>query len=123
MFLSGGLYGLLYGGYIFLDADAQLQLPAQPPQAGGNGVDAQGRGLAAPSCPSVVIKAPPSIRQGVDLRLEGIMLHSELCRRFNAVFHQVGKLPLVSIKFSDFLPHGKSRPISRAAGGDFPQQI
>ena len=123
MFLLGGLYRRLHHGQIFFNADAQLQLPAQPPQAGGNGVDAQGRGLAAPSCPSVVIKAPPSIRQGVDLRLEGVMLHSELCHRFNAVFHQVSKLPLVSVKFSDFLTHRKSRPISRAAGGDFPQQI
>ena len=104
MFLLVGLHRRLYRGQVLLDADAQLQLPAQPPQAVSNGVDAQGSGLAAPSGPSVVIEAPPPIRQGVDLRLEGVMLHSELCRRFNAVFHQVGKLPLVSVKFPYFIP-------------------
>lgn len=100
----GGLHRRLYCGQVLLDAEAQLQLPAQNPQTGGNGVDAQGSGLAAPSGPSVVVEAPPPVRQGVDLRLEGVMLHGELCRRFNAVFHQVGKLPLVSVKFPDFIP-------------------
>lgn len=105
MLLLGGLHRRLYCGQVLLNADAQLQFPAQNPQTGGNGVDAQGGGLATPSGPPVVVEAPAPVRQGVDLRLDGVMLHGELCRRFNAVFHQVGKLPLVSIKFHDLIPH------------------
>lgn len=105
MLLLGGLHRRLYRWKIFLNADAQLQFPAQLPQTGGDGVDAQGSGFAAPSGLSVVIEAPPPIRQGIDLRLDGVMLHGELFRRFNTGFHQVSKLPLVSVKFPDFLPH------------------
>lgn len=105
MLLLGGLYRRLYRGQVLLNAGTQLQIPAQFPQTGGDGVDAQGCGFAAPSGPSVVVKAPPPVRQGIDLRLDGVMLHGELCRRFNTVSHQVGKLPLVSVKFPDFLPH------------------
>ena len=105
MLLLGGLYRRLYCGQVLLNAGTQLQFPAQFPQAGSNGVDAQGRGFAAPSGPSVVVKAPPPVCQGVNLRLDGVMLHGKLHRRLNTVFHQIGKLPLVSVKLPDFLPH------------------
>ena len=48
-----------------------------------------------------LIQLPPLVRQGVDLRLQGVILHGELVRRLNAIFHQILKLLLVSVKFDD----------------------
>ena len=104
MFLSGGLYGLLYGGYIFLDAGAQLQLPAQLPQAGGEIGDCLDHFLAAPSGPFCVVEFPALARQGVDLCLECVMLHGQLRRRFDVVLHQIDELALAAAKLPDLVP-------------------
>lgn len=123
MFLLGGLYRRLYRWQILLDADAQLQLPAQLPQAGGDGGDILGNALPASSSPFRIVDVPALVCQGVDLRLERVMLHGQLRRCFNVVFHQVDELPLAAVKPPDFIPQQKNRPIPRTAGGDFPQQI
>lgn len=86
------------------NAGAQLQLPAQFPQTGGDIGNGLGRVPAAPSGPLDVVKNPPLFRQGVDLRLKGVMLHGQLIRCLDAVLHQIGKLPLVSVKPPDFVP-------------------
>ena len=92
-------------GQIALNTDAQLQVPAQFPQAAGDLSDFLGDVLAALSGPLCFVQIPPLVRQSIDLRLERVILHGKLFRRLNAVFHQIGKLPLVAVKFSDFLPH------------------
>ena len=91
-------------GQVALDTDAQLQVPAQLPQAAGDLGDFLGDALASLSGPICLVQIPPLVRQRVNLRLERIILHGKLFRRFNAVFHQIGKLPLVAVKFGDFLP-------------------
>ena len=82
----------------------QLQFPAQPPETGGDGGDILGNVLPTPSSPFRVIEAPAPVCQSVDFRLQRVVLHGQLRRRFNAVFHQIDKLPLVSVKLPDFIP-------------------
>lgn len=113
----------LYRGQVALDTDAQFQVPAQLPQAAGDLGDLLGDALTALSGPLCFVEVPALVRQGVDLRLERVVLHGKLFRRFNAIFHQIGKLPLVAVKFGDFLPQQKSRPIPRTASRDSSQQI
>lgn len=68
-----------------------------------------------------LIQLPPLVRQGVDLRLQGVILHGELARRLNTVFHQILKLFLVSVKFDDLRPGDK--PALGTPFRDGPQQI
>jgi len=70
-----------------------------------------------------LIQLPPLVRQGVDLRLEGVILHGELARRLNTVFHQILKLLLVSVKFDDLRPGDNRRPPPGTAVRDSPQQV
>ena len=62
-------------GQVALNADAQLQFPAQFPQAGGDGGDFPGGALVQPSSPFCIVEVTALIRQGVDFRLERIILH------------------------------------------------
>ena len=91
-------------GQVALDTDAQLQIPAQRPQAACDLSDLLGDALAALSGSFCFVEVPALVRQGVDLRLERVILHGKLFRRFNAIFHQIGELPLIAVKFDDFLP-------------------
>lgn len=98
-----GLHRCLYCGHIPLNTGAQLQFPAQPPQTLGNLSDILGDFLAAPSGPFCVVKPPALVCQGVDLRLERVILHGKLGRCLNVVLHQIGKLLLVTVKLDQFL--------------------
>ena len=94
----------LHRGQVALNTDAQFQVAAQLPQAAGDLGDFLGDALAAMSGPFCLVQIPALVRQSVDLRLERVVLHGKLFRRFNAIFHQIGELPLVAVKFGDFLP-------------------
>ena len=104
MFMLWILDRRLHRGQVALDTDTQLQVPAQFPQSACDLGDLLGDALAALSGALCFVEVPALVRQGVDLRLERVILHGKLLRRFNAVFHQVGELPLIAVKFDDFLP-------------------
>ncbi len=70
-----------------------------------------------------LIQLPPLVRQGVDLCLQGVILHGELLHRLNAVFHQILKLLLIAFKFDDLRPGDNRRPPFGASFRDGPQQI
>jgi len=60
---------LLYRWNIALNADTQLQITAERPQAVGNAFDLGGDGLAAMPGAADDVEVTPLVRQGVDLRL------------------------------------------------------
>ena len=70
-----------------------------------------------------LIQLPPLVRQGVDLRLQGVILHGELVRRLNAIFHQILKLLLIAFKFDNLRPGDNRCPPFGASFRDGPQQI
>lgn len=93
-----GLYGFPYPGYVALDADAELQLPAQRPETASNGGDLLRGRPAVLSGPADAVQHPPLVGQGVYFSLQSVILHGKLLRRFNAVSVQIGKLRLVAVK-------------------------
>ena len=108
-------YTFPHAGDVSLDTGAQLQFPAQRPQTVSDGGDLAVDSRAALPRPAPLVKLPALVCQGVDLRLDGVILHGKLLRCFYAGFHQIAKLFLIAVKLDDLTPHRKSRPVSRTA--------
>lgn len=108
-----GLRCCLHPGNVGLNAGAQLQIPAQRPQACGDLRNLRLGFSISPPFPLVQFLAP--LGQGVYIRLNGVVLHGELAGRLDAVLTKVAELLLVAVQLQQFFPHGKRRPFSRAA--------
>ena len=50
------------------------------------------------------IQLSPLVCQGVNTGLQRVILHGELARCLNAVFHQILKLLLIAVKLDDLRP-------------------
>lgn len=61
------------------------------------------------------VQVPAPVCEGVDLRLQGVILHGQLFRCFNTVLVEIAKLPLIAVQFDKFLARGKGRPCLRTA--------
>lgn len=94
-------------GDIALNAGAQLRVAAQRPQLGGNVTDLL-RHFLLPGPPQAVQLAAP-VREGVYLRLQGVILHGQLLRRFNTIAVEIPELLLIAVQLDKLPAHGKSR--------------
>ena len=65
--------------------------------------------------PPQTVQIPAPVREGVDLRLQGVILHGQLFRCFNTVLVEKAKLPLIAVQLDKFLARGKGRPCLRTA--------
>lgn len=65
--------------------------------------------------PPQAVQVPAPVCEGVDLRLQGVILHGQLFRCFNTVLVEIAKLPLIAVQFDKFLARGKGRPCLRTA--------
>ena len=80
-------------------------------------------GLAALSVPAQAVQARPPVRQGVYLRLQGVVLHGKLLRRLYAVAVEIEELALVAVEPDHLLPRGKGRPRMRTALLDASEEV
>lgn len=104
-----------YFGYITLDAGAQFEVTAQGAYLFGDACNFFRNGLAPVSCPLDVVEVAAAVGEGVNGRLQGVVLHGELVGGVNVVLVEIGKLLLVAVKLNEILPHNKGRPFNWTA--------
>ena len=100
-------------GNVALNTGTQLQIAAQLPQLGGNAADFL-RYLIL-SGPPQPVQVPAPFCEGVDLRLQGVVLHGQLLRRLNVIAVEKAELSLILLQLDKLPAHGKSRPWLRTA--------
>ena len=71
------------------------------------------RRLLLPGPPQAVQFAAP-VREGVDLRLQGVILHGQLLRRFDMIVVEIPELLLVAVQLNKLPARGKGRLRLRA---------
>ena len=98
---------ILHFRNVALDSGAQFPLPPQFPQLLRGGGDAFRHGLAVLSHPAQAVQLPAMAGQCVHGGLQSVGLHGKLFRRLNAIFCQLGKLRLLTVKTNEFFPCGK----------------
>ena len=97
-----------------LDLDTGPQLRAQGPKSQGDRLDVT---VYLLSPPLLAVQLFPPVRQGVDLRLQRILQHVELCGAVDAVGLEEAKLGRVSVQLRDFLSDAEGQGLWRLGDG------